>query len=95
MAVTVCPLGLCRIEETCPNAPCLDCMRRLGEHMIEEIGVVAKQAAVARDKGQKDVAAKFDDMLFQLGRSVLMREMSDALGPVRREGQDQEGQHAG
>ena len=48
----VCPLGLCTTESVCPNAPCLDCMRRLGDHMIEEIKVLQVQARVAQTQNR-------------------------------------------
>ena len=59
----VCPLGLCTTESVCPNAPCLDCMRRLGDHMIEEIKVLQAQARVANVRQMPEPKANLTDMM--------------------------------
>lgn len=74
--MTVCPLGLCRTEETCPRAPCLDCMRRLGEHMIDEIKIIGRQAQAASDKGDVGAFNQLHTMLQSLGVSMTSRELA-------------------
>lgn len=69
----ICPLGLCRFEADCPNAPCLDCMRRLGAHMIEEIQLISRQARTAAGKGDRTAAANLADLLDSLGGAIQSR----------------------
>lgn len=70
---TVCPLGLCRVEEECPEAPCIDCMRRLGDHMVEEIKIVSRQAEAAKRKGMLDVSDDLGALLRTLGLVMVDR----------------------
>ena len=67
----VCPLGLCTTESVCPNAPCLDCMRRLGDHMIEEIKVLQAQARVANVRQMPEPKANLTDMMRALGERMI------------------------
>ena len=67
----VCPLGLCTTESVCPNAPCLDCMRRLGDHMIEEIKVLQVQARVANVRQMPEPKANLTDMMRALGERMI------------------------
>ena len=72
MSSMVCPLGLCTTEDVCPNAPCLDCMRRLGEHMIEEIKVLQAQADVAYKRKLPEPVVTLKDMMRALGERILL-----------------------
>lgn len=76
---TVCPLGLCRLEEDCPNAPCLDCMKRLGEHMIAEIKIMERQALIASARGDHEMRGQLAGMLDRLGIAVIHRENMSPL----------------
>lgn len=35
--MNVCPLGLSRTEEDCPRAPCVRCLRQMGERLLADI----------------------------------------------------------
>ena len=85
-ANTVCPLGLCRFEEDCPNAPCVDCMRRLGEHMIEEVRLMERQATIAKSKGDASAFDQLDALLASM--SFVMPTTSPALANVSPDNQE-------
>ena len=77
---TVCPLGLCRTEEDCPNAPCIECMRRLGDHMIEEVKIVQRQAKAAKLKGDLPAVKFLQGLLSSMGLAVTIQEMVQNAG---------------
>lgn len=72
-ALTICPLGLCTFEQVCPNAPCIPCMRRLGEHLIAEMGVMTAHARVANEKGDRAATETLHGMLSSLTTSMNAR----------------------
>lgn len=74
----ICPLGLCRTEEDCPNAPCVECMRRLGEHILEEINVIQRQALVAKAKGDYTPMSTLQELLKSMGSALTIQEMTQA-----------------
>lgn len=73
--LTVCPLGLCTFEEICPKAPCINCMRALGEHLVAEVGIMAQQIEVARRQGnvtaQNDLHNTFASMRQAINRRAV------------------------
>ena len=79
----VCPLGLCRFEEVCPNAPCIDCMHALGAHMIEEARLMEKQIDVARRKGDQKSVGILTRLFASLGLDMTLKEAAFAGVPVQ------------
>jgi hypothetical protein len=67
MGVNVCPLGLCRTEEVCPNAPCVECMHRLGEHMLEEVSIIEQQKRAAHMRGDPVAQEQLSKLIDSLG----------------------------
>lgn len=70
----VCPLGLCTFEEVCPNALCVECMHRLGQHMIGEMTILGKQADHATAKGDHTGAALIRGIMDHLGETLAVGE---------------------
>ena len=74
MAGTACPLGLERVEGDCPNAPCIECMRRLGDHMIEEVNLLNRQTNVARILGDRAAMDELHIVMSTLSAAVTSQE---------------------
>lgn len=74
MTTHVCPLGYCTFEEICPHAPCIDCMRRLGEHMVEEMKIIGRQADHASSHGDFTAAAMLDTQMEHIGDTLSRAE---------------------
>lgn len=71
--LTVCPLGLCTFEEVCPNAPCMACMRTLGQHLIAEMGIMLKQADAAKAKGNEQAHVDLRVLAHDVGSIITNR----------------------
>lgn len=51
-------------------------MRRLGEHMIDEIKIIGRQAQAASDKGDVGAFNQLHALLKSLGVSMTVRELA-------------------
>ena len=71
--MTICPLGFCTFEQVCPRAPCVDCMRRLRDHMVEELLVLREQAGVAQRSGDTRAYGVLHGLLESVSVSVNQR----------------------
>jgi hypothetical protein len=73
----ICPLGFATTEGDCPRAPCTDCMRLLGDHMITEVKVLSRQAQAARVKDDAPALAAIKEIMGSLGAAITMREQTN------------------
>ncbi len=80
----ICPLGFDTTTGDCPWAPCTQCMRALGDHMIEEVKVLSRQAQAARAKGDAPALEEIKGVIRSLGSAITMREATN--GETHHEG---------
>lgn len=59
----ICPMGFANFEQDCPNAPCIECMGRLKDHMLEELGVMERQSKIAKAKEDQPSATLIDRLI--------------------------------
>lgn len=74
--MNVCPLGLCTFEEICPRAPCMECMRALGEHMVAEVGIMAQQIEVARRQGNLTAVEDIRNTIGNMHEAITRRALT-------------------
>lgn len=71
---TICPLGFASFTEDCPHAPCVECMGRLKDHMLEELAVMERQAKIAQLRKDRSATVSIWD-----GMTHLMQSVKNAL----------------
>jgi hypothetical protein len=70
----ICPLGRDLRTETCPSAPCVGCMRALGEQIIADYEVLSDHRKSALSLGRTLAYKQIDGVMTELQERVAARE---------------------
>lgn len=74
-----CPLGYGTFEGLCPRAPCIECMRALGDHMIAEFKIMARQACHAEDKSDGSAYDILRLLMDDIGAQIMTRRTKQEI----------------
>lgn len=84
----ICALGYNLYEATCPRAPCVECMGKLGAGIARDLKVLGRQRACATDRGEHEASAKLEAIAQSLDALLTSREGTppQGQGPITRTG---------